>query len=232
MAIYGALLVTGLVGSLGHCLGMCGPLVLMVGLQFEAKGMAALLRYLVYHGARVTVYALLGAFVAGIGSFLAPGARLGAWPAVLSMALGLGVALLGLGYVGWLPTLQLPRLGRLWYQAQSWALPKARHPAGLALVGALNGLLPCALVYSALLTVAASRRATSGALGMLAFGVGTAPALLVVGLGARALGTRVRKGLARASGFLIGLIGLQLVLRGLAALRFVPHLHVGKVMLW
>jgi sulfite exporter TauE/SafE len=232
MEIYGALLVTGLVGSLGHCLGMCGPLVWMVGLQIEAKGMVVLLRYLVYHGARVTVYALLGAFVAGISSLLAPGARLGMWPGVLSMVLGLGVALLGLGYLGWLPMLQTPRLGRLWHQAQSWALPKARHPAGLALIGALNGLLPCALVYSALLTVAASRRVTSGALGMLAFGVGTAPALLVVGWSARALGARVRKRLARVAGFLIGLIGLQLILRGLAALSIVPHLRVGKVMLW
>jgi sulfite exporter TauE/SafE len=230
--IYGALLVTGLVGGLGHCLGMCGPLVLMVGLQFEAKGVAALLRYLIYHGARVTTYVFLGALFAGISSFLAPGAHLGVWPGLLSLALGLGVVLLGLGYVGWFPTLRVPWLGHLWQQAQRWALPKARHPAGLALLGGLNGLLPCGLVYSALLVVTASRRAMSGALGMLAFGLGTIPALLVVGLGARALGTRVRQGLARVSGIVICAIGVQLILRGLAGLGMVPHLRVGKVMLW
>jgi sulfite exporter TauE/SafE len=232
MEIYGALLLTGLVGSLGHCLGMCGPLVLMVGLQSEARGVAALLRHLIYHGARITVYMLLGALLAGISSFLAPGDRLSGWAGALSVALGLGVVVMGLGYVGWLPPLQLPRLGRLWQRAQSWALPKARHPAGMALLGALNGLLPCGLVYGALFVVTASRRVTSGALGMLAFGVGTAPAVLVVGLGARALAARIRKGLARASGFLVGLIGLQLIARGLAALSIVQHLHVGKVMLW
>jgi sulfite exporter TauE/SafE len=229
---YGTLLVTGLVASLGHCLGMCGPLLVMVGLQSEAKGAAALLRHLTYHAARITVYMILGASLAGISSFLAPEASLSVWPGALSIALGLGVVAMGLGYAGWLPPLRLPRLGRLWQRAQRWALPKARHPAGMALLGALNGLLPCGLVYGALFVVTASQRVMVGMLGMLAFGAGTVPALLVVGLGARALKTRFRRGLARASGFLVGIVGLQLVGRGLASLHIVPHLWIGKVMLW
>lgn len=232
MEVVGALLVTGLVGSFGHCLGMCGPLVMMVALQSEAAGAAAFLRQLIYHGARITVYILLGVFLAGISSFLGPADRLSGWAGVLSIALGLGVVLMGLGYVGWLPALRLPLLGRLWQRAQSWALPRAQHPAGMALLGALNGLLPCGLVYGALFVVTASQRVMSGVLGMLAFGIGTAPAMLVVGSGARVLKAPLRRGLARASGFLLGIVGLQLVARGLASLHLVSHLWVGKVMLW
>ena len=57
LSIYGTLFLSGLVGSLGHCLGMCGPLVIMVGYQLKPRGVALLPYYLLYHAPRITVYA-------------------------------------------------------------------------------------------------------------------------------------------------------------------------------
>jgi sulfite exporter TauE/SafE len=98
-------------------------------------------------------------------------------------------------------------------------------------MGALNGLLPCGLVYSALLVTASSSGALPGALGMFLFGAGTIPALLVIGIGARVLSVRTRQALARGAGFLIVLIGLQLSLRGAAALGIVPSLRLGGLVI-
>jgi sulfite exporter TauE/SafE len=231
MGVYGALLLSGLLGSLGHCLGMCGPLVVMAGLQFRTRGLAAFPHHLLYHGARIGVYAFLGVVVGGIGSLLGMGSRLSHLAGITSLALGLGVILFGLSYLGWLPLSRMEGAGDWLSRAMSQALKQGGF-FGVILLGALNGLLPCGLVYSALLVAASTGGPLPGAMGMLLFGAGTLPALFVVGLGAGILSVRIRQALTRVSGFLILVIGLQLVLRGMAALDVVPHLRLGGLMIW
>ncbi|MDH4137295.1 MAG: sulfite exporter TauE/SafE family protein [Anaerolineae bacterium] len=228
--VYGALLLSGLLGSLGHCLGICGPLVLMVGLQLRARELAALPHHILYHSARIAIYALLGAGVGALGSLLGLGGRLSHFAGVISLMLGLAVVFFGLGYLGWLPLGRLDASADWLSQAMSRALRGGS--LGVVLLGALNGLLPCGLVYSALLLAATVGGPLPGALGMALFGVGTVAPLLVVGVGAAAVSARFRQALTRVAGALIALVGLQLALRGLAALGAVPHLHLGKLMLW
>jgi sulfite exporter TauE/SafE len=229
--IYGVLFVSGLLGSLGHCLGMCGPLVMMVSAQLGSREVGLAPHHLAYHGARLAVYALLGAAVGAFGSLLGLGDPLGRLAGAVSLILGLGVILLGLGYLGWLPRGGLEGGSEWLSRAMSWALQRGR-PGGVLLLGGLNGLLPCGLVYSSLLVTASSGGPLPGGLGMLAFGAGTVPALLVVGLGAGMLGVRARQAMARVAGALIVLVGLQLLLRGGAALGIVPHWRVLGVMIW
>ncbi len=112
-----------------------------------------------------------------------------------------------------------------------WAL-KRGGAAGMALLGALSGLLPCCLVYGALLVAGSTAGALPGALNMVLFGAGTLPALLAAGLGAGRLGVRARQALSRAAGALMVLVGLQLAARGLAELHVVPHLEVGGLVFW
>lgn len=229
--MYGTLLISGLLGSLGHCLGMCGPLMVMVGLQLRARRSAALPAHLLYHGARIAVYAVLGAFVGGIGSLLGVGSGLSHAAGIASLVLGVGVILFGLGYLGWLP------LGRLdahteWLDKAMGRAIKQGGSLGIVLLGALNGLLPCGLVYSALLMTATAGGPIPGAVGMVLFGIGTLPPLLVVGLGAGALGVRLRQALVRVAGAFIVVIGLQLVLRGLSTFGVAPHAQWGGFVLW
>jgi sulfite exporter TauE/SafE len=231
ISVYGALLLSGLLGSLGHCLGMCGPLVIMVGLQLRARGSAALPRHLVYHAARIAIYALLGSVVGGIGSLLGVGGQLSHLAGGISLLLGLGVILFGVGYLGWLPLGRLETGGDWLGQAMSRALRQGGL-LGVILLGALNGLLPCGLVYSALLVAASTGAPLPAGLGMILFGLGTLPALLVVGMGAGMVSARARQTMSRVAGMVIAIVGLQLALRGLAALGFVPHLHVGGAVLW
>jgi sulfite exporter TauE/SafE len=229
--MYGTLLISGLLGSLGHCLGMCGPLMVMVGLQLKARGAAALPAHLLYHGARITVYAALGAVIGGVGSLLGVGSGLSHVAGIASLVLGASVILFGLGYLGWLPLGRLDAPGEWLSKAMGRAIQQGGS-RGIVLLGALNGLLPCGLVYSALLMTAASGGPIPGAVGMVLFGVGTLPPLLVVGLGTGALGVWLRQTLVRVAGAFIVLVGLQLVLRGLSTFGVVPHAQWGGFVLW
>jgi len=229
--VYGILLLSGVLGSLGHCLGMCGPLVVMVGVQLRARGLAGTPYHLLYHGTRIVVYALLGAIVGGVGSLLGMGSQLSLVAGIVSLLLGLIVVLFGLGYLGWLPLGRLEKTGDWMSRAMGRALQQGGL-LGVALLGALNGLLPCGLVYSALLIAASIGGSLPGALGMALFGIGTIPALLIVGMGAGALSVHVRQTLTRVAGILIIVAGLQLALRGLATLGAVPHLQLGGLVIW
>jgi sulfite exporter TauE/SafE len=226
------LFITGLLGSLGHCLGMCGPLVLMVSSQFgEVAWTAILPRYLLYHAARIMVYAVLGAILGLFGSLIGLGGRLSLVGGVISWIIGVGVILLGLGYLSWLP------LGRI-EGSGAWVSRKMKQALhhggllGLASLGALNGLLPCGLVYSALLISLAAGSPLMSALSMAAFGAGTIPILVILGLGGGAISGRARKVMARVVGILILLVGVQLILRGSAGLGWISHVKFGDFMIF
>jgi sulfite exporter TauE/SafE len=229
--LYAALLLTGFLGSLGHCLGMCGPLVMMVGVRFKAQEASALPNHFLYHGARISVYSLLGAIVGGVGSLLGLRSGLSSLAGAISLLLGLGIIVFGLGYLGYLPLGRVEGAG-LWLNRWMNRALKQGGTTGLIGLGLTNGLLPCGLVYSALLIAASSGGALTGALGMFLFGISTIPALLVVGVGAGALSVHTRQTLARVAGLLILVVGLQLTLRGLAGLGIISHQRLGEVMLW
>ena len=219
---------------------MCGPLVALMGVKLRkdrGDGRAgaaapAFASMLVYHGARIVAYAALGAIVGAAGSLVGAASGVTAVAAAVSLMLGVAIIVLGLGYVGLLPPVLQKRGGLWWDRAASWALRRPGE-SGVALLGGLNGLLPCGLVYGALLVAAGTGGAAWGALSMAVFGLATLPALVIIQTGAGALlGPRRRLWLVRAAGVLVLLIGVQLCLRGLATLGLVPSAQIGSLMLW
>ncbi len=234
--LFATLLATGLLGSFGHCIGMCGPLVMMMSLRVAQSSpdggpVGILPSLLLYHGARIGVYAMLGALVGAVGSLIGLGYDLGTVAAAVSLALGVSVILFGATYLGWFGLPVFLKTGACVTGTMTRLLdPNIR--GGVALLGALNGLLPCGLVYSALLVAVSSGSVGSSALGMLLFGLGTIPTLLFLGLGFGALSVKVRQKLVRLAGVLMLIAGLQLVLRSGAALGIVPAAHIGGLVLW
>jgi len=88
-------------------------------------------------------------------------------------------------------------------------------PEALFLTGMLNGLLPCGLLYAALLGAAADATALGGALFMLCFGLGTWPALITLRMGAALLTDRTRSTLRKASPVLVAVVAVLMMLRGM-----------------
>jgi len=194
LASYAGLFLAGLGSGVVHCAPMCGPFVL--GQVSDAlSGPPALCQVhqrtqallLPYHAGRLTTYAVLGAIAGG----LTAGLGQAFWPAGLRGALlGLAALLfLGLALRRLAPSfaarLPHPRLvsGRLGpILARLTARTNGAHQSGRYLRGLLLGFLPCGTLYTALLVAAAASSPLAGAGALLAFGLGTVPALLAVGL--------------------------------------------------
>lgn len=217
------LLVTGLLGSVGHCLGMCGPLVILAGARYPRQGIASAPLHLLYHAGRIIVYALMGLVFGALSGALGSMTELYRLPGLLSVLIGVAVILAGLSYLGWLPFWRRSIHSGWWQRAMQRAM-KTPGNTGVFLLGMLNGLLPCGLVYEALLIAASSRSPLVSGGGMLAFGAGTIPALLIFGVGAQMLSERVRRSLVWVGGVFVILVGVALVLRGVAGLGLFPEL--------
>ena len=179
-----AVLLVGLLGGV-HCLGMCGSIVGIFTAQVPSN-QARWPFHLAYSGGRIASYAVAGALVGAIGQtgLLMRDAvpvqhLLFALSSLMRVALGLYLA--GV----WGAVRRLERVGAgLWRRLQPYTtrlLPVNSLPRALGL-GALWGWLPCGLVYSVLLTALASGSAVQGSLIMAAFGLGTLPNLLAIGL--------------------------------------------------
>lgn len=193
-SLIGGALLAGLAGS-PHCVAMCGGLS---GAAGAAPGGGAL-----WHLGRLLTYMTLGALAGGLGASL-PGP---AWvPLALSAAFLLFFAL-RLG--GWLPALPSGPAHRVAALAGR-ALRLGGAPGSLGF-GLVSGLLPCGLVYAALALPVSSGSAAGGALSMLAFGLGTVPALAAASAGLRRLASR-SPGARRALAALVFLCGVGALL--------------------
>jgi hypothetical protein len=172
-------LTLGLLGGFGHCLGMCGPFVLYVSRRFgrgPERRLATLGQQLLYTLGRILTYAALGAAAGAVGGAVdLAGSMLGVQRAAAVVA-GAVLILYGLGNLAaWLPSLS--SAGGPLFQRVAEMLAR-RAPGQAVLTGLLLGLLPCGLVYSALIAATARGGPAPGATALLLFGVGTAPAML------------------------------------------------------
>jgi sulfite exporter TauE/SafE len=92
--------------------------------------------------------------------------------------------------------------------------------------GAVNGLLPCGLVYPAALTAAALGNPSSTALFMLGFGAGTLPAMVGLSYGLALFPSRLRAHLRRLTPAALTLTGVLLIVQGIAPATGGNHVHV------
>lgn len=179
-----AVFLVGLLGGV-HCIGMCGSLVGILTSQLPKHGMRWPF-HLAYNGGRLASYTVAGALAGSIGQaglLLRDAVPVQHLLFALSsfMLIALGLYLAGV----WSMVRRIEQLGGvLWQRIQPLTrrlFPIATPMRALSL-GMLWGWLPCGLVYSVLITALASGQAQSGAMIMLAFGLGTLPNLLAIGL--------------------------------------------------
>ncbi|ADQ85614.1 conserved hypothetical protein [Methylovorus sp. MP688] len=208
----------GLLGG-GHCAGMCGGIVGAVSMSLP--GARPRLPFLLaYNGGRILSYTLAGVLAGALG---ASSFFLGHILPIQKILYGLSsvmLVLLGLYLAGvWHGVTYVERLGSvLWRQLQplSKRLLPVQSPWQAILLGAVWGWLPCGLVYSVLVAALAAGNALQGGLLMLAFGLGTLPTLLAMGMAAVKLKKVLQQGwLRKLSGLaviLFGLFGLYRVL--------------------
>ncbi|MDO6543460.1 sulfite exporter TauE/SafE family protein [Photobacterium sanguinicancri] len=180
-----AAFVIGLMGA-GHCLGMCGGVAaaLTMGMPNQQKNNRW--HYLLmYNLGRLLSYTIAGGIIGG--AFAGVATLSGSSYALISLRLFASVMMIILAlYLGqwWQGLVKIEKVGHILWKRIA---PKAntflplKSPMAALPFGVLWGWLPCGLVYSTLSWAAVSGSLVSGSLVMLAFGLGTLPAMLVVG---------------------------------------------------
>ena len=206
-------MVLGFLGSF-HCIGMCGPIALSLPVQ-HLQGSDKMLGIGLYNTGRVTMYALLGVFFGAIGfSFQYFG-----WQQLLSVAMGSLLILIFLIRVfGFRLSIKKNADIPLWNRiiiSKLYPLMQRPQKRFLFLTGFLNGLLPCGLVYMALAGAIATGNIIHSALFMAGFGAGTLPAMVMASFAAGAISLRTRNKIRKSLPYLLGIMGLLLILRGM-----------------
>jgi sulfite exporter TauE/SafE len=232
----------GFLGSFGHCVGMCGPLTVAFSLSGKENNpehdSRSWQQQLYFHAllniGRILSYTIAGAAIGAIGSVLVASGQfagiesdLRRWLAILT-----GLLLVWMGIVQIKPE-GLPNLPFLnpmalvgLHQRLSSAMMKLSlyaHPLTPALLGMTWGLIPCGFLYTAQIKAAETSNMLQGALTMFAFGLGTLPSMLGIGVFAGILSRDRRSQLFRLGGWITLTIGILTLLRTSDMVDFTGH---------
>lgn len=206
-----AALSLGFLGSF-HCIGMCGPIALSIPVK-RTSTWSVFSGSLIYNLGRVLTYTIIGFLFGLLGS----GFAMAGWQSILSV--GLGVFILVLLF---LPRLSVFKMGTgLLVQTLEKLKAAIRQLFGthtssaLALIGLLNGLLPCGLVYLGIAGAIATTNPIQGSLFMLFFGLGTLPAMLSITVIRDYISIKFRERIRTLVPVFVGIMAVLLILRGL-----------------
>jgi sulfite exporter TauE/SafE len=206
-----AALSLGFLGSF-HCIGMCGPIAMAIPVK-RSSNFSILFGALIYNFGRVTTYACLGLLFGILGK----GFMLAGWQSFLSIALGVSILLLL-----FIPNLSIVPvhvghfvgfIGKL--KSTMRRLFGVHTMRSLFIIGMLNGLLPCGLVYLGIIGALASGDTIKGSLFMIGFGLGTLPAMLSMTFIRDYIGIRFRNGIKKMVPVFIAAMAVLLILRGM-----------------
>ncbi len=199
----------GLFGSL-HCVAMCGPLLLALPVRHESRW-TVLGNLAVYQIGRVLMYGGLGLLAGLVGH----SAAIKGWQQGISISTGIVLVTIGL-FAIW--GKHFPIIVRI---QQAFVKPLTKgigfwlyRPGGHFMVGLLNGLLPCGMIYMALAAALSADSVYGGGTFMLLFGLGTLPAMLSVSIMGNLAKRRIRLNLAFWLPMLCLLMGGWFLLRG------------------
>ena len=215
------MLLTGLAGGFGHCVGMCGPVVAAYSLGEQNL---RYLHHILYNFGRITTYMFIGAVVGLTGSFLVLTTSIEKVQSAIMILAGLSIIVMGIAIGGWIPVRKTSK-NSSWLSStiqKTVELFKGPRTAGTYYpMGIVLGFLPCGLTYTALLAAArASMDADNHLAGMfqgasmlLFFGLGTAPALLLVGRVINYFGAKARDRLYKLASLIMILTGVYFVVK-------------------
>lgn len=202
----------GFLGSF-HCVGMCGPIALSLPVQ-HLNGGARAAGIGLYNVGRIVMYAMIGVLFGVIGlSF-----HYFNWQQYLSITLG--AALLVIFIIRIAPQKNI-RKSATFSKWNQWVIkllaPLMQNPKkrNLLLIGMLNGLLPCGLIYLALAGAMATGNIFYSGLFMAGFGAGTLPAMVISSYAAGWITLPIRNRIKKALPFMLALMGVLLILRGM-----------------
>ena len=203
-------LVLGFMGSF-HCVGMCGPIAMSIP-RSSSNFLALTGSALLYNSGRVLTYSVFGL----IFGFLGTGITIGGFQGTLSIILGTGI-ILGVIFGKFFKqrTSKLIQKPTEWVTSLYGKMLRKESKGTLFGLGILNGLLPCAFVYSGLAAAVLTNSPTHSTTYMALFGLGTFPAMYFMYLSPKILSQDVRQMIRDFIPYFAFTLGIVFVLRGL-----------------
>ena len=205
-------LILGLLGSF-HCVGMCGPIAFLLPLDRQNR-VKRILQLSSYHFGRILTYSLLG-LLFGIA-----GNTFHFFGIQQQLSIGIGVLMI----ISILAPTQLTNkfsITRPIYKLVGkvknalGAALKKKEPETFFIIGFLNGLLPCGLVYMAVFGAIALGDPLQGIWYMALFGIGTIPLMTTAIYLGNFLTNNLKQRILKAIPVVVIVIGLLFILRGL-----------------
>jgi uncharacterized protein len=179
-----SIITIAILGSFGHCVGMCGGIVIAYSstkVQGNWNKSKQTLSHILYSFGRVITYTILGAIFGFLGSVTTFNSTANGLFLIFTGLIMLLVGLSLLGKLKFLTLIEHSVSKQVWYQKSFKRLIASNSLSSFYWLGMLNGLLPCGFVYFFAITAASSGSALYGALVMLIFGLSTIPALFSLG---------------------------------------------------
>ncbi|MDX1295563.1 MAG: sulfite exporter TauE/SafE family protein [Sulfurimonadaceae bacterium] len=173
-----------LLGSFGHCVGMCGGIVIAYSSSKVDIGWGRIkqaLSHLLYSAGRITTYVILGVVFGYLGSVTTFSNSANGTLLVIA---GVAMVLTGLSLLGkikFLTVVEHTISTSSWYRKSFKSLIGRQSLPSFFILGMLNGLLPCGFVYFFAIAAASTASALWGGVVMAVFGLSTIPALFSLG---------------------------------------------------
>jgi len=204
--------VVGLFGSI-HCIGMCGPITLVLP-GFQSNMSRIISSRVLYNLGRTITYGFMGAIIglAGEGISLAGAQR---WLSIGSGILLIVIVLIPMSISSRISILKPAYHFTDYLKKKFGRLLKSNSIISVFYIGLLNGFLPCGLVYVALAGALATGSLVQGTLYMVFFGLGTAPLLFAFSVFGQFIGAGVRRKFNKVVPVFIVVLGVIFILRGM-----------------
>jgi sulfite exporter TauE/SafE len=219
----------GFLGS-SHCISMCGPLALALGAN-QNRVRTNVCRQLVFTLGRILTYSFLGVVASYTGWWLLqqPQTFINV-QSVLSIVAGAVLVVLGLSYAG---TIRFPTG---WLSpatlctSAKWLKTLLMGPGYTTalLAGVFTGFIPCGLVYALLGIAATTGDLAQGWLTMVAFGLGTAPLMLLAGGGGTLLSHVARGRVLKIAATCVVVMGVISIARGAGLIHGSSHVSISR----
>jgi len=221
MEIFITAYILGLMGSF-HCAGMCGPIAFSLPLRgntFAEKLTGGIL----YNLGRTIMYGILG----GIFGLIGQGFQIIGFQQFISIAMGV-ILILSVIIPFFSKNKRIIKVDFITSPIRKAIqhLFTMRSYRGLFLIGTLNSLLPCGLVYMAIVGAIAVGGVFYGMIYMILFGLGTLPMMLVISILGNVLSISVRNKLNKAIPYMVVFIAIIFIFRGLCL--GIPYLSPPK----
>jgi sulfite exporter TauE/SafE len=214
MIFYFSAFLIGLAGSV-HCVGMCGPLALAIPGASKDKGFTFFLRTIAYQISRISGYGVLGLIV----GFFSQGMQFTGVQPYFSLLSG--ILLLFLGFFGIIPEVnafsKYPIIQHFQVKINRiiGTVMTNEHFSTPFVLGFLNAMLPCGMIYIALGTGLSSGNMSEAALYLISFGLGTLPLMFMVSLSGQLLSLQMRRSWQKTIPIIFMISGIILIYKGM-----------------